>query len=125
MELNNIKNEKKEIICLIFENIELKILIRVLNKKEKIKKIDTNIKEEDNDIKKRNRIFTQYNGCNNFNKPGLSIQERIKIFNGEFIKKNIYKNQIIPGKLKIPEVFLKYSNNSKDNNGTKDKKKNE
>ena len=37
--------------------------------------------------------------------PGLSIKERIKIFSGEFIKKQL-ENKIHPGRLKIPEVFL-------------------
>ena len=35
--LNEIQNEKKEVICVIYENIELKIVIRIINKKEKIK----------------------------------------------------------------------------------------
>ena len=117
--LNEIKDEKKEITCLIVENVELKISIRIINKSEKNKINSINInKEENSNTKIRKRIFTQYNGCNNFNKPGLSIQDRIKIFNGEFIKKNIYKNQNIPGKLKIPEIFLQ---NSKQSDTSKEK----
>ena len=117
--LNEIKEEKKEITCLIVENVELKILIRIINKSEKnkINTINKN-KEEISNTNIRKRIYTQYNGCNNFNKPGLSIQDRIKIFNGEFIKKNIYKNQNIPGKLKIPEIFLQ---NGKQSNSSKEK----
>ena len=118
--LNEIQNEKKEIICLIYENIELKIVIRIINKKEKLKSDEMDIKE-DNDMKKRSRIYTQYNGINNnFYKKGLSIQERIKIFSGEFVKKKIYKNENIPGKLKIPEVFLQ-NNNKNDSSGKKNK----
>ena len=118
--LNEIQNEKKEIICLIYENIELKIVIRIINKKEKLKSDEMDIKE-DNDIKKRSRIYTQYNGINNnFYKKGLSIQERIKIFSGEFVKKKIYKNENIPGKLKIPEVFLQ-NNNKNDSSDKKNK----
>ena len=118
--MNEIKDEKKEITCLIVENVELKILIRIINKSEKnkINTINKN-KEEISNTNIRKRIYTQYNGCNNFNKPGLSIQDRIKIFNGEFIKKNIYKNQNIPGKLKIPEIFLQ---NGKQSNSSKEKK---
>ena len=117
--LNEIKDEKKEITCLIVENVELKISIRIINKSEKnkINTINKN-KEEISNTNIRKRIYTQYNGCNNFNKPGLSIQDRIKIFNGEFIKKNIYKNQNIPGKLKIPEIFLQ---NGKQSNTSKEK----
>jgi len=118
--LNGIQNEKKEIICLIYENIELKIVIRIINKKEKLKSDEMDIKE-DNDMKKRSRIYTQYNGINNnFYKKGLSIQERIKIFSGEFVKKKIYKNENIPGKLKIPEVFLQ-NNNKNDSSDKKNK----
>ena len=117
--LNEIKDEKKEINCLIVEDVELKILIRIISKTEKkqINSININ-KEENSNTKIRKRIYTQYNGCNNFNKPGLSIQDRIKIFSGEFIKKNIYKNQNFPGKLKIPEIFLQ---NSKQNNTSNEK----
>ena len=119
LSLNEIKDEKKEITCLIVENVELKILIRIINKSEKNKINSINInKEEISNTNIRKRIYTQYNGCNNFNKPGLSIQDRIKIFNGEFIKKNIYKNQNIPGKLKIPEIFLQ---NGKQSNSSKEK----
>ena len=118
--LNEIQNEKKEIICLIYENIELKIVIRIINKKEKLKSDDMDIKE-DNDMKKRSRIYTQYNGINNnFYNKGLSIQDRIKIFSGEFVKKKIYKNENIPGKLKIPEVFLQ-NNNKNDSSDKKNK----
>ena len=118
--LNEIQNEKREIICLIYENIELKIVIRIINKKEKLKSDEMDIKE-DNDMKKRSRIYTQYNGINNnFYKKGLSIQERIKIFSGEFVKKKIYKNENIPGKLKIPEVFLQ-NNNKNDSSDKKNK----
>ena len=119
LSLNEIKDEKKEITCLIVENVELKILIRIINKSEKNKINSINInKEEISNTNIRKRIYTQYNGCNNFNKPGLSIQDRIKIFNGEFIKKNIYKNQNIPGKLKIPDIFLQ---NGKQSNSSKEK----
>jgi hypothetical protein len=118
--LNEIQNEKREIICLIYENVELKIVIRIINKKEKLKSDYMDIKE-DNDMKKRSRIYTQYNGINNnFYKKGLSIQERIKIFSGEFVKKKIYKNENIPGKLKIPEVFLQ-NNNKNDSSDKKNK----
>ena len=118
--LNEIQNEKKEIICLIYENIELKIVIRIINKKEKLKSDEMDIKV-DNDMKKRSRIYTQYNGINNnFYNKGLSIQDRIKIFSGEFVKKKIYKNENIPGKLKIPEVFLQ-NNNKNDSSDKKNK----
>ena len=42
--LNEIQNEKKEVICVIYENIELKIVIRIINKKEKIKSEEMDIR---------------------------------------------------------------------------------
>ena len=109
--LNEIKDEKKEIICLILDNIELKILIRIISKKEKIKTDDLDIKEN-NSNKKKAKIYTQYNGnINNFESNGLSIKDKIKFFNGDFIKKSLHKSEKIPGKLKIPEIFLPQNNN--------------
>ena len=124
--LSEIINEKKEIICLLYENVELKILIRIINAKEKIKPDKTDIKEDFN-IKKRPRVYLEYNGKNNFNKSELSFQDRIKLFNGEFIKKKIYRNENIPGKLKIPEVFLQHNkkNDIKGNKTNEPKKEKE
>jgi len=114
--LNDIRNEKKEIICSLFEQVELKILIRVINnKKAKIIKFNDINTNEDNNIKIRSRFYTQLNGCANFNKPGLSIKDKIRIFSGEFIKKKIYRNENIPGKLKIPEIFLSQKNDKEKN----------
>ena len=56
--LNEIKDEKKEIICLILDNIELKILIRIINKKEKLKTDDLDIKENTSNKKKSKNIYT-------------------------------------------------------------------
>ena len=104
--LNDIKNEKKEIICSILEQIELKIFIRIINKKKEKINLDDINKKDDNNIKLRNCFYTNNNGCINFNKAGLSIQDKIRIFSGEFIRRKIYRNENIPGKLKIPEIFL-------------------
>ena len=72
-------------------------------------------------MKTRNRIFTQVNNYNNFNKPGVPIKERIKMFNGEFIKKKIYRNENLPGKVRIPSIFL--PTNQKNNKDNKEKGK--
>ena len=104
--LNDIKNEKKEIICSLLEQIELKIFIRIINKKKEKINLDDINKKDDNNIKLRNCFYTNNNGCINFNKAGLSIQDKIRIFSGEFIRRKIYRNENIPGKLKIPEIFL-------------------
>ena len=103
---------KREMICSMFEQVELKILIRIINnnKKEKIKLNDIN-KTDDNNIKNKNPLRTPLNG--NFSKS-LTIQDKIRIFNGEFIKRKIYRNENTPGKLKIPEIFLQ-QNKDKEN----------
>jgi len=117
--LKDIKNEKREIICLILEQIELKIFIRIINnnKKEKIKSNDIN-KTDDNNIKNKDKSHTPLNGYSNFGKP-LTIQDKIRLFNGEFIKRKIYRNENIPGKIKIPEIFLPH-NNDKENKTKED-----
>ena len=116
--LKDIKNEKREIICLILEQIELKIFIRIINnnKKEKIKPNDIN-KTDDNNIKNKNKSHTPLNGYSNG--KSLSIQDKIRLFNGEFIKRKIYRNENIPGKVKIPEIFLPH-NNDKENKTKED-----
>jgi len=121
--LKDIKNEKREIICLILEQIELKIFIRIINnnKKEKVKSNDIN-KTDDNNIKNKNKSHTPLNGYSNFGKP-LTIQDKIRLFNGEFIKRKIYRNENIPGKVKIPEIFLPHNNDKE--NKTKEDIKNE
>ena len=117
--LNDIRNEKREMICSMFEQVELKILIRIINnnKKEKIKLNDIN-KTDDNNIKNKNPLSTPLNG--NFSKS-LTIQDKIRIFNGEFIKRKIYRNENTPGKLKIPEIFLQQNKDIE--NKTKENKK--
>jgi len=121
--LKDIKNEKREIICLILEQIELKIFIRIINnnKKEKAKSNDIN-KTDDNNIKNKDKSHTPLNGYSNFGKP-LTIQDKIRLFNGEFIKRKIYRNENIPGKVKIPEIFLPHNNDKE--NKTKEDIKNE
>ena len=117
--LKDIKNVKREIICLILEQIELKIFIRIINnnKKEKVKSNDIN-KTDDNNIKNKDKSHTPLNGYSNFGKP-LTIQDKIRLFNGEFIKRKIYRNENIPGKIKIPEIFLPH-NNDKENKTKED-----
>ena len=116
--LKDIKNVKREIICLILEQIELKIFIRIIynNKKEKVKSNDIN-KTDDNNIKNKNKSHTPLNGYSNG--KSLSIQDKIRLFNGEFIKRKIYRNENIPGKIKIPEIFLPH-NNDKENKTKED-----
>ena len=100
--------KKKEIICTIVDNVELKFLIRNINKYAR-KKSNTIHKKDSNLIgmKGRGRLFTQ-NTVSIFKNQKISpsIKEKIKIFSGEFIKRQIYEdNKVIPGKLKIPTLF--------------------
>ena len=97
-------------------------MIRIVNKMER-KKFYTVYKKEDM-FKTRDRLYTQPININNFNSPGISIKEKIKIFSGEFVKKKIYTNVTTPGKLKIPSIFLpsNQKDNKEDNNSKRNKK---
>ena len=100
-----IKNEKKEINCIIVDNAELKILIRNINKYGR-KKSNSLYKKASEGVIIRNRGYSQ--PANSvLGKPSSSIKDKIKIFSGEFIKKQIIKAQVIPGKLKMPSLFQK------------------
>jgi hypothetical protein len=115
-----IKNEKKELNCKLFDNIELKILIRIINKygirKSSIfqnKNIEEKSGRKRENTQKTPSIFSQ---------NGISIKEKIKIFSGEFINKQIFKNNVIPGKLKMPSLFRKKSGEKTNENKIEDKK---
>ena len=118
-------NKKQEINCVIVEEAELKILIKIIRKYTRFFRKKSNTVHYRIDEKKktgRGRKYTQppIKGI----VPGMSIKERIKIFSGEFIRRQL-ENKILPGRLKIPEVFLqgeKAEKNKKENN-EKDKDK--
>ena len=111
-----VNNKKQEINCVIVEDAELKILVKIIRKytrffRKKSKTVRFKTEERKKDNKGRGRKNTQppIKGI----VPGMSIKERIKIFSGEFIKKQ-QENKIIPGRLKIPEVFLQGEKEEKD-----------
>ena len=106
-----IKDGKKEINCIIVENVELKILIRIYNKFGR-KKSNTIHTKSNESITQRSRGFSQ--PTINVLGSNSSIKEKIKIFSGEFIKKQIYKAKVLPGKLKIPSLFQKVINTHND-----------
>jgi hypothetical protein len=56
----------------------------------------------------RSRGYTE---PKNIHPPSMSIKDKIKIFSGEYIRKE-NKINVIPGKLKIPALFQKDSLNS-------------
>jgi hypothetical protein len=114
------KSEKKELNCKLFDNIELKILIRIINKygirKSSIfqnKNIEEKSGRKRENTQKTPSIFSQ---------NGISIKEKIKIFSGEFINKQIFKNNVIPGKLKMPSLFRKKNGEKTNENKIEDKK---
>ena len=106
-----IKDGKKEINCIIVENVELKILIRIYNKFGR-KKSNTIHTKSNESITQRSRGFSH--PAINVLGSNSSIKEKIKIFSGEFIKKQIYKAKVLPGKLKIPSLFQKVINTHND-----------
>ena len=98
--------DKKELNVEIVNKVELNFQVRIINKIRKKKSKSFCIKLED------------------FSKGGISIKDKIKIFSGEYIKKEIFKPKIIPGKLKIPLLFMKEINTNKEIQNDKKENKN-
>jgi hypothetical protein len=100
------KNEKKEIKCFIVEDIELKILIKIISKyksffRRKSKSFYKKVDDENQTRERKNSLPHQ----SAYVKPGMSIKDKIKIFTGELIKRQINNNKAIPGRLIIPKIF--------------------
>jgi hypothetical protein len=115
--------KKQEINCVIVEDAELKIFVKIIRKYTRFfRKKSNNIhfrhefKDKDNISKKNTQppIITIV--------PGMSIKDKIKIFSGELIRRQL-ENKILPGRLKIPEIFLKGEKNAKDKKEQKEKGK--
>ena len=110
--LNNIgiSDEKKEINCIIVDNIEFKFLIRNINKGTR-KKSNTIHKKSSKSLTARKKVpkkpFPPSFKQGVFSKQGISpsIRDKIKIFSGETFRKKVFKNKVFPGKIKIPSLF--------------------
>lgn len=109
------ENKKKhEINCIIVEDAELKILVKIIRKYTRFFRKKSNTVHFRNEFKAKDFI-------NKKNTqppikaivPGMSIKEKIKIFSGELIRRQL-ENKILPGRLKIPEIFLKGEKEAKD-----------
>ena len=68
-------NEKKEINCIIVDNVELKFLVKIINKYKR-KKSKTLYKKGEKEETKRVRGFSQPQSS----QPGMSIQDKIKFY---------------------------------------------
>jgi hypothetical protein len=115
--------KKQEINCVIVEDAELKIFVKIIRKYTRFfRKKSNNIhfrhefKDKDNISKKNTQppIITIV--------PGMSIKDKIKIFSGELIRRQL-ENKILPGRLKIPEIFLKGEKEAKDKKEKEQKEK--
>lgn len=117
-----IKSEKKELNCKLFDNIELKILIRIIDKYgiRKSSIFKNKIIEENTGRKRGNTQFAP----SIFSQNGISIKEKITIFSGEFINKQIFKNNVVPGKLKMPSLFKEKNKEKTNENKIEDTKDN-
>ena len=96
------KSTKKEINFFIVEDVELKILIRIINKyktffRRKSRSFHINVQEQ-------NVNRTRKNSEKKIINSGMSIKDKIKLFSGEFIKRQI-NNKVLPGRLIMPKIF--------------------
>ena len=119
-----IKNEKKEIKCFIIDDVELKILIKIINKYKSFfrRKSKSFYKKNEDERQTRERKNSLPHQSTNIT-PGMSIKDKIKIFSGELIKKQI-NNRIIPGRLIMPKIFQNEVKKEKKDLEKKDNKKN-
>ena len=99
---------KKEINCLIFEDAELKILMRLIRKftkylKRKSKSVDKPEKEKGKEANEspNNNISPEKKSV----KIGMSVKDKIKLFSGEVAKTQINNDKILPGRLIMPKIF--------------------
>lgn len=115
--------KKQEINCVIVEDAELKILVKVIRKYTRFFRKKSNTVHFRDEFKSKDYI-------NKKNTqppikvivPGMSIKEKIKIFSGELIRRQL-ENKILPGRLKIPEIFLKGQKDAKDKKEKEHKEK--
>lgn len=117
-----IKNEKKEIKCFIIDDIELKILIKIISKyksffRRKSKSFYKKSEDEEQTRERKNSLPHQ----STYVTPGMSIKDKIKIFTGELIKRQI-NNKVIPGRLIMPKIFQNDVKKDKKDIGKKDNK---
>ena len=98
----SIQNIKKEINCIIIEDVELTIVIRVISDYIKYfrKKSRSFHKKSEKWKRTEDRKRTVQTTLIN----GMTIKEKIKLFSGELIRRQL-QNRIIPGRLKIPKIF--------------------
>ena len=117
-----IKNNKKEIKCIIVDDAELKILIRIINKyKSFLKKKSKSFHKKLEELNLMNTT-PRKNTENMLIKPSMSIRDKIKIFSGEFLNRQL-NDKIIPGRLIMPKIFENEPNtDKKDIEGNVDKK---
>ena len=111
-----ISDEKKEINCIIVDDIELKFLIRNINKGTR-KKSNTIHKKSSKCITSRGKVLKKpvpvVTKQGVFTKQGISPSIRDKIFKGITIKKKkIIKNKVFPGKIRIPTLFKNTNTNT-------------
>ncbi len=125
-----IQNFKKEMNCFIIEDVELTIIIRIINKYKKFfrkrsqsfhQKIEETEKREKREKRSNDRKRTLQTQSLII-EPEMSLQDKIRFFSGELIiNKPIEKKKILPGKLKIPLLFLKGIEAKNNNKETKEK----
>ena len=108
----SIQNNKKEINCIIIEDVELSFVIRIISNyikffKKRSRSFHKKIEERAKRSKNRKRTMPTI-----FFEPGMNIKEKIKLFSGGEMPKGNIQDKNIPGKIMIPKIF-QYVNESK------------
>ena len=99
-----IRPVKKEVNCFIVDDVELKILIRIISKYKKyFRRKSRSFDNGEFKIKKRVRKYNYHDSV--LIPEGTNIKDKIKIFSGEYIKRKIDNKIYLPRKLIMPKIF--------------------
>ena len=95
---------KKEVSFFIVDGVELKILIRIINKYKKyFRRRSRSFDNGEFKVPKRIRKYTYRDSV--LMPQGENIKDKIKIFSGEYIKRKINNKVYLPRKLIMPKMF--------------------
>ena len=99
---DSIQNVKKEMNCIIIEDVELTIVIRVIS--DYIKYFRKKSRSFHKKSEKWERTEDRKKTVQTTLIHVMTINEKILLFSGKLIRRQL-QNKIIPGRLKVPKIF--------------------